>query len=238
MTVGPLMKAWGFFRGEGRLPTERAGRARAARSACRHVHLDRRSETIRFDAEGVELDLGGIAKGYAVDRAVDCSRRERRRCGAGQRRREHALRAGRAAGSHAWDVEDPGSARRARRGVRGSAEGSRALDLRQLGEIVRARRRPLLPHHGPAHRPAGPGVLSVVVLAATGTAGDALDNALFVQGVERGRASCAGIATTEAFSCCRTHGEDRTKGGGSRRSEARKLGSFGLRRSESREARR
>jgi thiamine biosynthesis lipoprotein ApbE len=31
------------------------------------------------------------------------------------------------------------------------------------------------------------GVLAVVVLAPTGTAGDAIDNVLFVQGVERGR---------------------------------------------------
>ena len=36
----------------------------------------RRREAIRFDVTGVELDLGGIAKGYAVDRAVAC-------CGAG-----------------------------------------------------------------------------------------------------------------------------------------------------------
>src|SRR5919201_817830 len=35
-----------------------------------HVILDPAARTIGFDEPGVELDLGGIAKGYAVDRAV------------------------------------------------------------------------------------------------------------------------------------------------------------------------
>jgi len=35
-----------------------------------HVKLDPSARTIHFDVPGIELDLGGIAKGYAVDRAV------------------------------------------------------------------------------------------------------------------------------------------------------------------------
>ena len=31
----------------------------------------RRNRTVRFDRRGVELDPGGIGKGYAVDRMVD-----------------------------------------------------------------------------------------------------------------------------------------------------------------------
>ena len=37
--------------------------------------LDRAAGTVRFDRPGVELDLGGIGKGYAVDRVVDLLRR-------------------------------------------------------------------------------------------------------------------------------------------------------------------
>ncbi len=36
----------------------------------RHVHLDGRAGRIAFDRPGVRIDLGGIAKGYAVDRAL------------------------------------------------------------------------------------------------------------------------------------------------------------------------
>src|SRR6185436_16757623 len=75
ITVGPLMKAWGFFRGGGRLPTaEELGEVRG-RIGYTHVVLDSQARTIRFDRPGMELDLGGIAKGYAVDRVVARLRR-------------------------------------------------------------------------------------------------------------------------------------------------------------------
>ncbi len=37
----------------------------------RQVEVDREKNTIRFKRKGVRIDLGGIAKGYAVDRAVE-----------------------------------------------------------------------------------------------------------------------------------------------------------------------
>ena len=70
VTVGPLMKAWGFFRGEGRVPSAEEIHAVLAHVGYQHVNLDPSSRTIHFDVPGIELDLGGIAKGYAVDRAV------------------------------------------------------------------------------------------------------------------------------------------------------------------------
>lgn len=76
ITVGPLMKLWGFFRGEGRLPGAPEIIAVQERIGYQHVQLDAERRTIRFDAPGVELDLGGIAKGYAVDRAADIMRND------------------------------------------------------------------------------------------------------------------------------------------------------------------
>ena len=74
ITVGPLMKLWGFFRGQGRLPGAAELAQVERRIGYRHVHLDAERRTIRFDTSGMELDLGGIAKGYAVDRAADIMR--------------------------------------------------------------------------------------------------------------------------------------------------------------------
>jgi len=37
----------------------------------RHIQLDKNKKTIKYAREGVRIDLGGIAKGYAVDRGVD-----------------------------------------------------------------------------------------------------------------------------------------------------------------------
>ena len=75
ITVGPLMKAWGFFRSQGRVPGEAELRTVMASVGYRHVRLEARERTVRFDREGVDLDLGGIAKGYAVDRAAEILRR-------------------------------------------------------------------------------------------------------------------------------------------------------------------
>lgn len=41
----------------------------------RHVQLDARTSTIRFARDGVRIDLGGIAKGHAVDRSIDILKR-------------------------------------------------------------------------------------------------------------------------------------------------------------------
>jgi thiamine biosynthesis lipoprotein len=41
----------------------------------RRVQLDRAARTIRFTAPGVRIDLGGIAKGYAVDRSIETLRK-------------------------------------------------------------------------------------------------------------------------------------------------------------------
>src|SRR5262249_45050914 len=40
----------------------------------KHVHLDPQLRTVRFDVPGVELDPGGIGKGYAVDKMADILR--------------------------------------------------------------------------------------------------------------------------------------------------------------------
>jgi thiamine biosynthesis lipoprotein len=70
ITVGPLVKAWGFHDGSGHLPSAEALRQGMARVGYRHVLLDPANRTVRFAREGMELDPGGIAKGYAVDRVI------------------------------------------------------------------------------------------------------------------------------------------------------------------------
>jgi thiamine biosynthesis lipoprotein len=74
ITVGPLMKAWGFFGGQGRVPEPGELTAVMAKVGYQHVKLNEAKHAIRFDREGVELDLGGIAKGYAVDKAAEILR--------------------------------------------------------------------------------------------------------------------------------------------------------------------
>lgn len=70
ITVGPLMKVWGFYRGTGRLPAREEVAAAVAKVGYRKIMLDAENQTVQFTEPGVELDPGGIGKGYAVDRAV------------------------------------------------------------------------------------------------------------------------------------------------------------------------
>jgi thiamine biosynthesis lipoprotein len=74
ITVGPLMKVWGFYKGTGHLPHRAEVAAALTRVGYRHIQLDAQARTVRFDRAGVETDPGGIGKGYAVDRMVDILR--------------------------------------------------------------------------------------------------------------------------------------------------------------------
>ena len=71
ITVGPLMKVWGFYKGTGRLPHRAEVRAALERVGYRNILLDRATRSVRFGRPGIELDPGGIGKGYAVDRMVE-----------------------------------------------------------------------------------------------------------------------------------------------------------------------
>jgi FAD:protein FMN transferase len=76
ITVGPLMRVWGFYKGSGHLPHRAEVQAAMTKVGYRHVHLDRAARTVWFDRPGVELDPGGIGKGYAVDRMVSVLRQK------------------------------------------------------------------------------------------------------------------------------------------------------------------
>ena len=75
ITVGPLMRVWGFYQDEGVLPRPENVAAARARVGYEQIQLDPIARTVRFERPGVELDPGGIGKGYAVDRMVDVLRR-------------------------------------------------------------------------------------------------------------------------------------------------------------------
>ena len=60
VTVGPLMRSLGFHDRPG--PDGPIG--------SEHVLLDPANRTIRFDRQGIEIDLGAIAKGAALDAAA------------------------------------------------------------------------------------------------------------------------------------------------------------------------
>ncbi|NDC63378.1 MAG: FAD:protein FMN transferase [Planctomycetia bacterium] len=68
---GTLSRAWGFLERQGRVPSaEQLARAREA-SGMRWVEFDPPGRRLRFTRPGVELNLGAIGKGWAIDRVID-----------------------------------------------------------------------------------------------------------------------------------------------------------------------
>ena len=70
ITVGPLMDLWGFTDKKYRLPTEDAIKNTLNFIGSDKIILHDDNNMIEFSLSGVKIDLGAIAKGYAVDCAV------------------------------------------------------------------------------------------------------------------------------------------------------------------------
>jgi len=199
VTVGPLMKAWGFFRDEGRVPGKKELAAALAVVGYRHVVLDREAGTVRFDRPGVELDLGGIGKGYAVDRVVDLLRRRGIASALVNLGGSSVYGMGAPPGREAWEVgiQDPADA----------AKTALTVTLRDRALSVSGGYARFFEEDGVTYahimdprtgRPV-PGILSVAVLTESATDGDALDNVLFVEGLDRARPFLERYHSTEAL---------------------------------------
>lgn len=68
-TSGPFVALWRQCRQQDRIPTKCEIEQFADRIGMRHVKFDPEQRTVAFDRQGLELNLGGIGKGYALDRA-------------------------------------------------------------------------------------------------------------------------------------------------------------------------
>jgi FAD:protein FMN transferase len=75
VTQGPVIRLWRQARRDGRLPDPAEIRAASARSGFRKLHLNRSGPSATLDEAGMQLDVGGIGKGYAADAALEVLRR-------------------------------------------------------------------------------------------------------------------------------------------------------------------
>src|SRR5215813_3473353 len=74
ITSGRLSRCWGFLRRQGRIPwPDEIEEARAVVGGDKLL-FDCESRAIRFARPGVEINLGSIGKGYALDRVAETMR--------------------------------------------------------------------------------------------------------------------------------------------------------------------
>ncbi|HEY7314915.1 MAG TPA: FAD:protein FMN transferase [Gemmataceae bacterium] len=70
VTVGPIVKLWRKARKLKKLPDPEKLAAARALVGWQNVRLDEKKRTVQLLKRGMQLDLGGIAKGYAADEAL------------------------------------------------------------------------------------------------------------------------------------------------------------------------
>ncbi|MDE7325827.1 MAG: FAD:protein FMN transferase [Lachnospiraceae bacterium] len=73
-TVYPLMRAWGFMDGQYRVPSPSEILGLLGKTKVSGVLVDEEQGYVEFEADGMQIDLGGIAKGYAAARIMDIYR--------------------------------------------------------------------------------------------------------------------------------------------------------------------
>lgn len=185
VTVGKLMKSWGFFRGAGRHPSGAELRRALRETGWRRVRLDAAARTVRFTSPGVELDPGGIGKGYALDCAAKVLREAGVRGALLSSGSSSVYALGAPPGREGWPVRVPDPADRTRvlsvvvlkdqsLSTSGNYEKFFRLGGRTYSHVMDPR----------TGRPVE-GVLQTTVVAADATDSDALSTAVFVLGPVR-----------------------------------------------------
>src|SRR5262249_40655812 len=186
--AGPVSGCWGFFSREGRVPDSAELEWARRGVGMSQLWLDAARRSVRFAKPGVEINLGSIGKGFALDRAA-------------ARLGEHGLRTALLSGGRSsvvalggdqggWLVggrhpPPPGCRtgrirlKNAAMATSGAGEQSFVAGGRRYGHI-------LDPRSGvPAH-----GVAGATVVASSGAVADALATAFFVGGADLAERYC------------------------------------------------
>ena len=193
IAAGTLVKAWGFYASPRRVPDEAELHDALARSGMRHVELDAVNQTVRYRVQGVEINLGAIGKGYAIDQAIDRICKE---YGVESALLQGGLSSMYALGAPSEDeegwlvaIQSPFDPTRpvATVRLRDRALGTSATNRQYFEAGGQRYGHILVPRTG---RPARTDLASATVLAADAATADALSTAFYVMGLDKVRIFC------------------------------------------------
>ena len=198
ITVGKMMKAWGFFRSTGHIPTDAELARVRGQTGWRRVALDAGTRTVRFTAPGVELDPGGIGKGFAVDAAVEALRADGVPAALLSAGSSTIYALGSPPGAQAWKIKVPDPTHK------GEAISTVMLRDTSLSTANCSEKHFVVGGHRYCHimdpRTLHPveGRLQATVIAPSATDSDALSNVIFVLDAAGRRRVMASVPQTDA----------------------------------------
>ena len=184
VSVYPVVRAWGFTTGAYRVPEEAELAALLERVDYTRISLE---GTVLTLPEGMELDLGAVAKGWTGDRLMELLRRE------GITSAIVEL----GGNVQALGSKPDGSPWRVAVQAPDGSGYAGALEITDCAAVTSGGYQRYFEQDGETYchiidpaggRPARSGLASVTVVAEEGAAADALSTALFVLGRERGEA--------------------------------------------------
>jgi thiamine biosynthesis lipoprotein len=173
VTIAPLVRVWREATEEGRRPTDAALAASARCVGYRKIEL-REPRLVRLAGDCVEIDLGGIGKGYAVDRAIAVLKAAGIRHALVNAGSSSIAALGAPPGRSGWPVR-----------LNAAVSGHRILLLRD-GSISTSQQSPLGEIVDPDRRVPVDGRLSVSAIAPTAMLSDALDTTLLMLSIDDG----------------------------------------------------
>lgn len=197
IALGPAIEAWSVTEGQ-HIPDERALEQLKPLVDWTSLHLDKKAGTIYLPRKGMHLDVGGIGKGYAADRAVEVMKQ------AGVKGGVVALSGDiKAFGVLPERTGFPVGIRHPRE--EGTLIG--IIDLQDeaistAGDYERFFERDGIRYHhilDPQTLQPARGCQSVTVIAKEGTTADGLDTGIFVLGPEEGMALVERLPDVEAI---------------------------------------
>jgi len=196
VTVGPIVRLWGLYDKVAHIPGETELAAVRPLVDYRNLALDSTQHTVRFARAGVNVDLGGIAKGFAVEVAANALR-------------QHGLSGLIDAGGNQYLLGTPPGKPSWTTGIR-SAEGERVLiGVLETGETsisTSANYSTFVELNGRKYghiidprtlRPSDAS-LSVTIVSRDGTVADALSKAVFILGHDAGLKLAESVPGTAA----------------------------------------
>lgn len=71
ITIGPVVKLWRKARRENIFPESDDIKKALKRTGYKYIQLNKKDQSVRLDKAGMQLDLGGIAKGYIAQVVLD-----------------------------------------------------------------------------------------------------------------------------------------------------------------------